>query len=169
MDCVLDQLRTLASDQLQQETCLERQIEELFDNEQSVLIERLNSTCLQLADTSLLIDDLKQLRSRLALAATLSGNVSATVRRIDCARTKAAACLARIDDVLELKHAARHVRDALQQFEFEKAAGHVQRFRSIDFGAIRDSASQLTGVLPKSRCGCCLKKMEINWFLFNVD
>jgi hypothetical protein len=145
MNCFVDQLRSLAIDHQHQEQLLEQQIEQLFDQQQTTLAERLNVTCRQLSDSNLLVDDLKQLQSRLTLAATLAGNVSATVRRIDCARAKAADCLARVDDVLELKHAARHVRDALQASEFERAAGHVQRFRSIDFGAIRNSASQLTG------------------------
>ncbi|OWF48034.1 conserved oligomeric Golgi complex subunit 4-like [Mizuhopecten yessoensis] len=84
--------------------------------------------------------DSKQLSSMVSFTSTLAENVSSKVRQLDLAKSNVTAAITRVEDILDLKFCTDGVQTALQNEDYEKAAGHVHRFRSLDENILRMSS-----------------------------
>nr|KAG5690988.1 hypothetical protein BaRGS_007335 [Batillaria attramentaria] len=76
----------------------------------------------------------------ISFTSTLAENVSGKVRKLDLAKSRVVECSQRVEDILDLKFCTDGVQIALQNEDYEKAAGHVHRFRNLDETVIRMSA-----------------------------
>ncbi|XP_025115796.1 conserved oligomeric Golgi complex subunit 4-like isoform X2 [Pomacea canaliculata] len=76
----------------------------------------------------------------ISFTSTLAENVSGKVRKLDLAKSRVVECSQRVEDILDLKFCTDGVQIALQNEDYEKAAGHVHRFRNLDETVIRISA-----------------------------
>ncbi|XP_053401877.1 conserved oligomeric Golgi complex subunit 4-like [Mercenaria mercenaria] len=92
-----------------------------------------------LPNLQMLQTDSKQLSSMVSFTSTLAENVSSKVRQLDLAKNRVTACIQRVEDILDLKYCTDGVQQALQNEDYEKAAGHIHRFRSLDENVLRMS------------------------------
>ncbi|KAL4234686.1 Golgi transport complex subunit 4 [Mactra antiquata] len=92
-----------------------------------------------LPNLQMLHTDSKQLSSMVSFTSTLAENVSSKVRQLDLAKNRVTSCIQRVEDILDLKYCTDGVQQALQNEDYEKAAGHVHRFRSLDENVLRMS------------------------------
>ncbi|XP_062573377.1 conserved oligomeric Golgi complex subunit 4-like, partial [Saccostrea cucullata] len=106
---------------------------------QSTLENRMSGLHKILPNLQILETDSKQLSSMVSFTSTLAENVSSKVRQLDVAKSQVTACITRVEDILDLKFCTDGVQTALQNEDYEKAAGHVHRFRSLDENILRMS------------------------------
>ncbi|XP_048748000.1 conserved oligomeric Golgi complex subunit 4-like isoform X2 [Ostrea edulis] len=106
---------------------------------QSSLEKKMSGLHKILPNLQILETDSKQLSSMVSFTSTLAENVSSKVRQLDVAKSQVTACITRVEDILDLKFCTDGVQTALQNEDYEKAAGHVHRFRSLDENILRMS------------------------------
>ena len=118
---------------------LENEIDSLLDRESDYeqTIKEIYSKMPNLDD---LLDDTKQLSSKINVTSKISINVSSKIRKLDCAKERVAACLQRIGDILDLKFCTQNIEKALANNDYEKAAAHIHRFLSIDENNLKKSS-----------------------------
>ncbi|XP_060563239.1 conserved oligomeric Golgi complex subunit 4-like isoform X2 [Ruditapes philippinarum] len=131
--------------------------EDFINNDLSHLLERqanLEDKMLTLHRTlpnlQMLQTDSKQLSSMVSFTSTLAENVSSKVRQLDLAKNRVTACIQRVEDILDLKYCTDGVQQALQNEDYEKAAGHIHRFRSLDENVLRMSEMASEGMSSSS-------------------
>ncbi|ESO82827.1 hypothetical protein LOTGIDRAFT_108827, partial [Lottia gigantea] len=98
-----------------------------------------------LPNLQILMNDSKQLSSMISFTSTLAENVSSKVRKLDLAKSQVSQCITRVEDILDLKFCTDGVQTALQNEDYETAAGHVHRFRNLDESVIRMSSDTAEG------------------------
>ncbi|XP_038069767.1 conserved oligomeric Golgi complex subunit 4-like [Patiria miniata] len=76
--------------------------------------------------------DAKQLGSMISFTSDLAENVSGKVRELDVAKNRVQIAIQRVNDILDLKFCTDGVQTALQSENYEKAAGHIHRYLSLD-------------------------------------
>lgn len=87
--------------------------------------------------------DAEHLTQTLGFSAQLADNVSGKIRHLDNAKQRVEESLQRIKDVLDLRFCTEGVQVAMQNEEYEVAAGHIQRFLKMDEGLLRRSAEEM--------------------------
>lgn len=85
--------------------------------------------------------DAEKLSGIINETATLAENVSEKVRRLDVTRCRVSECQQRVHDLLDLQLCSEGVQTALNNEDYEKAAGHVHRFLSIDQEILKQTAA----------------------------
>ncbi|KAB7494069.1 Conserved oligomeric Golgi complex subunit 4 [Armadillidium nasatum] len=84
--------------------------------------------------------DARKLENTISFTCQLANNVSAKVRELDIAKGRVSEVQKRVGDLLDLEGCAGGVATALSQEDYEKAAGHIYRFLSMDETVLRHSA-----------------------------
>ncbi|XP_049774280.1 conserved oligomeric Golgi complex subunit 4 isoform X2 [Schistocerca cancellata] len=87
--------------------------------------------------------DAKQLVEMISFTSTLAENVSAKVRQLDLARSRASECQQRVHDLLDLQLCSNGVQAALHNEDYEKAAAHIHRFLSMDETLVQQTADDV--------------------------
>ncbi|XP_076448808.1 conserved oligomeric Golgi complex subunit 4-like [Babylonia areolata] len=126
---------------------VEEQLKGLLEH-QGTLESKMTSLHKMLPNLQILETDSRQLNSMISFTSTLAENVSGKVRKLDLAKSRVVECSQRVEDILDLKFCTDGVQIALQNEDYEKAAGHVHRFRNLDETVIRMSAE--TNEVPGS-------------------
>ncbi|KAL8591236.1 hypothetical protein ACOMHN_017560 [Nucella lapillus] len=130
-----------------QEDDVEEELKGLLEH-QNTLESKMSSLHKMLPNLQILETDSRQLNSMISFTSTLAENVSGKVRKLDLAKSRVVECSQRVEDILDLKFCTDGVQIALQNEDYEKAAGHVHRFRNLDETVIRMSAE--TSEVPGS-------------------
>ncbi|XP_071785731.1 conserved oligomeric Golgi complex subunit 4-like [Asterias amurensis] len=116
--------------------CVEEQgmtdnIDGLLDRQTN--LEAKMSTLQRLGQNLQLVhSDSKQLGSMISFTSDLAENVSSKVRELDVAKNRVQIAIQRVNDILDLKFCTDGVKTALQAENYEKAAGHIHRYLSLD-------------------------------------
>lgn len=121
-----------------EEESMNAELDNLLEH-QSALENKMSGLHKILPNLQILETDSKQLSSMVSFTSTLAENVSSKVRQLDVAKSQVTACITRVEDILDLKFCTDGVQTALQNEDYEKAAGHVHRFRSLDENILRMS------------------------------
>ena len=79
----------------------------------------------------------------LAFSAQLAESVSGKIRHLDRAKQRVEESLQRIEDILDLRFCTEGVQLAMQNEEYEVAAGHIHRFLKMDESALFRSAEDM--------------------------
>lgn len=66
----------------------------------------------------------------------------------DLFQSQVTSCLTRVEDILDLKFCTDGVQSALQMEDYETAAGHIHRFRSLDENILRMTSDAGEGIPP---------------------
>ena len=92
--------------------------------------------------------DAQQLHSTILFTATLAEQVSGIVRQLDLAKSHALDCAQMVEDILDRQLCAEGVHIAMQDEDFERAAGHIHRLRNLDETVVRmeRATSDISGV-----------------------
>ncbi|XP_070191423.1 conserved oligomeric Golgi complex subunit 4-like [Littorina saxatilis] len=120
----------------EQEAEVEEDLKGLLEH-QNTLESKMSSLHKMLPNLQILETDSRQLNSMISFTSTLAENVSGKVRKLDLAKSRVVECSERVEDILDLKFCTDGVQIALQNEDYEKAAGHVHRFRNLDETVIR--------------------------------
>ncbi|KAH9495947.1 Golgi transport complex subunit 4 [Bulinus truncatus] len=127
-----------------EEIDIDEELKMLLDH-QSTLENKMSSLHKMIPNLQILEADSKQLYGMISFTSTLAENVSSKVRKLDLAKSRVVDCIQRVEDILDLKFCTDGVQTALQNEDYEKAAGHIHRFRSLDETVIRMSAETNEG------------------------
>ncbi|KAH9495945.1 Golgi transport complex subunit 4 [Bulinus truncatus] len=127
-----------------QQIDIDEELKMLLDH-QSTLENKMSSLHKMIPNLQILEADSKQLYGMISFTSTLAENVSSKVRKLDLAKSRVVDCIQRVEDILDLKFCTDGVQTALQNEDYEKAAGHIHRFRSLDETVIRMSAETNEG------------------------
>ncbi|GLH15973.1 Conserved oligomeric Golgi complex subunit 4 [Gryllus bimaculatus] len=150
----------------QEEEAVNLRLESLFKR-QCHIEGKLRGMTKVLPNLQIVHSDAQQLAEMITFTSTLAENVSAKVRQLDIARSRASDCQQRVHDLLDLQLCAEGVKASLHSEDYEKAAAHVHRFLAMDqhlleqtadiaedctnvtnsFSLLQDAASQLRSVV----------------------
>ncbi|KAL5021531.1 hypothetical protein ScPMuIL_000686 [Solemya velum] len=119
-------------------------LDELLE-EQMLLENKMAGLHKMLPNLQNLQTDSKQLSSMVSFTSTLAENVSSKVRQLDLAKSHVTSCMQRVEDILDLKFCTDGVQASLQGEDYEKAAGHIHRFRNLDETVLRMSSDSNEG------------------------
>lgn len=75
-----------------------------------------------------------------------SENISNKVRALDCARSRVEECQQRVSDLIDLELCSQGVQTAILNEDYEKGAGHVHRFLSMDQSLLQQTATDTENV-----------------------
>ncbi|XP_037959920.1 conserved oligomeric Golgi complex subunit 4 isoform X2 [Teleopsis dalmanni] len=92
-----------------------------------------------------LAKDSEKLNSKIIFTAELAESVSAKVRRLDMARTRASECQQRVHDLIDLQLCSQGVMTAIRDEDYEKGAGHIGRFLAMDQILLQRTADDVQG------------------------
>ncbi|XP_071496788.1 conserved oligomeric Golgi complex subunit 4-like [Diadema antillarum] len=113
--------------------------EQLVTDEISVLLDhhghlesKMNSLHRMGPNLQLVLTDAKQLSGMIGFTSELAENVSSKVRQLDLAKSRVQSAIQRVNDILDLKFCTDGVQTALQSEDYEKAAGHIHRYLTLD-------------------------------------
>jgi len=120
----------------EEETQVDDELKHLLDH-QGILESKMSGLQKMLPNLHILETDSKQLSGMISFTSTLAENVSSKVRKLDLAKSRVVECMQRVEDILDLKFCIDGVQTALQNEDYEKAASHIHRFRSLDETVIR--------------------------------
>ncbi|XP_059139126.1 conserved oligomeric Golgi complex subunit 4-like, partial [Physella acuta] len=126
------------------EVYIDDELKELLEH-QGLLEHKMSSLHKMIPSLQMLEADSKQLCGMISFTSTLAENVSSKVRKLDLAKSRVVDCMQRVEDILDLKFCTDGVQTALQNEDYEKAAGHIHRFRSLDETVIRMSTETTEG------------------------
>ncbi|KAL0275674.1 UNVERIFIED_CONTAM: hypothetical protein PYX00_003462 [Menopon gallinae] len=87
--------------------------------------------------------DAEKLAKIVEITSALAENVSEKVKRLDTTRSRVSECQQRVQDLLDLQLCSEGVQTALKNEDYEKAAGHIHRFLSIDQKVLKQTASDV--------------------------
>ncbi|VDI53366.1 conserved oligomeric Golgi complex subunit 4 [Mytilus galloprovincialis] len=121
-----------------EEVTINSDLEKLIEN-QGRLENKMGNMHKVIPNIQILETDSKNLSNMVAFTSTLAENVSSKVRQLDLAKSRVTSCIARVEDILDLKFCTDGVQTALQNEDYEKAASHVHRFRNLDENVLRMS------------------------------
>ncbi|XP_067651434.1 conserved oligomeric Golgi complex subunit 4-like [Haliotis asinina] len=127
-----------------EELTVEDELKGLLDH-QSRLESKMVGLHKALPNLQILETDSRQLSSMISFTSTLADNVSSKVRKLDLAKSRVSDCIERVEDILDLKFCTDGVQTALQNEDYEKAAGHIHRYRNLDESVLRMSADNDEG------------------------
>ncbi|CAL1534730.1 unnamed protein product [Lymnaea stagnalis] len=127
-----------------EEISIDDELKTLLDH-QGILESKMSSLHKMMPGLQILEADSKQLCGMISFTSTLAENVSSKVRKLDLAKSHVVDCMQRVEDILDLKFCTDGVQTALQNEDYEKAAGHIHRFRSLDETVIRMSSETNEG------------------------
>ena len=127
-----------------EEKQVDDELKSILDH-QGILENKMSGLQKMLPNLNILETDSKQLSGMISFTSTLAENVSSKVRKLDLAKSRVVECIQRVDDILDLKFCLDGVQTALQNEDYEKAASHIHRFRSLDETVIRMSAETNEG------------------------
>ena len=105
----------------------------------------MNAIGRTLSGLSIVHNDSIKLGDRIEHTAVLAENVSAKVRRLDEARSRVSECQHRVHDLIDLQLCSQGVTTAIKEEDFEKGAGHIHRFLSMDQNLLQRTADDVSG------------------------
>ncbi|XP_055955306.1 conserved oligomeric Golgi complex subunit 4 [Patella vulgata] len=140
----IDEIQKAYDELCRQENVIAEELSSVFEH-QAMLENKMVGLHKTLPNLQILQNDSKQLSSMISFTSTLAENVSSKVRKLDLAKSQVSQCITRVEDILDLKFCTDGVQTALQNEDYEKAAGHVHRFRNLDESVIRMSADSSEG------------------------
>ncbi|XP_065332863.1 conserved oligomeric Golgi complex subunit 4 [Cloeon dipterum] len=105
---------------------------------------KLNNITKALPNLQILHNDAVKLADMISHTSTLAESVSAKVRQLDISRSRVSECQQRVQDLQDLKLCKEGVKTALENEEYEKAAGHIHRFLAMDQAALKKTASHMS-------------------------
>ncbi|XP_005110245.2 conserved oligomeric Golgi complex subunit 4 [Aplysia californica] len=140
----LDDINAAFEKICEEEKVVDDELKNLLDH-QGILESKMSGLQKMLPNLQILETDSKQLCGMISFTSTLAENVSSKVRKLDLAKSRVVECMQRVEDILDLKFCIDGVQTALQNEDYEKAAGHIHRFRSLDETVIRMSAETTEG------------------------
>ncbi|KAJ8041998.1 Conserved oligomeric Golgi complex subunit 4 [Holothuria leucospilota] len=114
-----------------EESKIAEEIDDLLDH-QTNLESKMSSLYRSVPNLQVVSSDAKQLGSMVSFTSDLAENVSGKVRQLDLAKGRVQDAIQRVNDVLDLKFCTDGVQTALQSEDYEKAAGHIHRYLSLD-------------------------------------
>ncbi|GAB1597611.1 conserved oligomeric Golgi complex subunit 4-like [Argonauta hians] len=132
----IDKMKEALDKLCQDEEIVNEELNSLLEH-QSLLESKMLALHKMLPNLQVLDSDSKQLSTMISFTSTLAENVSSKVRQLDVAKGHVSDSIQRVEDVLDLKFCTDGVQSALQNEDYEKAAGHVHRFLSLDENVLR--------------------------------
>lgn len=103
-------------------------------------------------------DDSKKLSDMICHTADLAEKVSAKVRRLDVARIRAHEAQCRVHDLIDLQLCSQGVMYAIKEEDFEKGAGHVQRYLAMDKKLLEKTADDVSSMTSVNQAVDTLEK-----------
>lgn len=104
--------------------------------------------------------DSKKLSTQISHTSDLADSVSAKVRRLDEARMRASECQKRVHDLIDLQLCSQGVNAAIKEDDYEKGAGYVSRFLSMDKNMLQRTADDVQGNEDISSVATAVKNLE---------
>ncbi|XP_029638336.1 conserved oligomeric Golgi complex subunit 4-like [Octopus sinensis] len=132
----IDKMKEALDRLCHEEEIVNEELNSLLEH-QSLLENKMFALHKMLPNLHVLDSDAKQLSTMISFTSTLAENVSSKVRQLDVAKSHVSDSIQRVEDVLDLKFCTDGVQSALQNEDYEKAAGHVHRFLSLDENVLR--------------------------------
>ncbi|XP_055299578.1 conserved oligomeric Golgi complex subunit 4 [Sitodiplosis mosellana] len=112
---------------------------------QSKIERQMNNIGRSLAGLNVANDEANKVNSMVENTSSLAENVSAKVRRLDEARKRVSECQQRVHDLIDLQVCSQGVIAAIKSEDFEKGAGHINRFLSMDEKLLQRTADDVSG------------------------
>ncbi|KAG5675147.1 hypothetical protein PVAND_005074 [Polypedilum vanderplanki] len=103
-------------------------------------------------------DDSKKLADMIGHTADLAEKVSAKVRRLDTARTRAQEAQQRVDDLINLQLCSQGVMTAIKEENYEIGAGHVKRYLAMDKKILEKTADDVSSMTSVNQAVDTLEK-----------
>lgn len=114
-------------------------------SKQCIIESKMSGIGRAMSSLSLIANDSKKLDDQITHTAKLAESVSAKVRRLDLARSRASECQQRVHDLIDLQLCSQGVIAAIKEEDFEKCAGHIGRFLSMDQNLLQRTADDVQG------------------------
>ncbi|XP_055921896.1 conserved oligomeric Golgi complex subunit 4 [Eupeodes corollae] len=114
-------------------------------SKQCVIESKMSGIGRAMSSLSMIANDSKKLDDQITHTAQLAESVSAKVRRLDLARSRASECQQRVHDLIDLQLCSQGVIAAIKEEDFEKCAGHIGRFLSMDQNLLQRTADDVQG------------------------
>lgn len=111
---------------------------------------KMNGIGRALSGLAIVNGDSKKLSGMIGRTAILAENVSAKVRRLDEARSRVSECQQRVHDLIDLQLCSQGVTTAIKDEDFEKGAGHIHRFLSMDQNLLQRTADDVSGSISQA-------------------
>ena len=86
--------------------------------------------------------DSKSLADKIAMTCKLAEAVSKKVRDLDRTRERLNTTLSKVHDVIDVKNCIKGVSEAMAKEDYETAAAHIHRYRTIDKSVLEAKASE---------------------------
>lgn len=103
-------------------------------------------------------EDSKKLVEMISYTAQLAEKVSAKVRRLDCARSRATEVQCRVHDLIDLQLCSQGVIYAIKEEDFEKGAAHVHRYLTMDKKILQKTADDVSSMTSVNQAVETLEK-----------
>ena len=68
------------------------------------------------------------------------------MRHLDKVKTRVEAVIQRVEDILDLKNCTDGIKIALDNEDYEIAAGHIHRYRTLDTNFLKNNASESVSI-----------------------
>jgi hypothetical protein len=88
-------------------------------------------------------DEATTLAAQVAQTAALAENVSSKVRLLDRTKARLQETTKKVEDIIDLKQCIEGVAHAMEESDFETAAGHVSRFLALDESILDPKSTEL--------------------------
>lgn len=125
-----------------EEEAINSNLENLL-SKQSILDSKMNAICYFLGALNTVSTDSKKLSSQISHTSDLAESVSAKVRSVDMARSRASECQKRVHDLIDLQLCSQGVLNAIEEEDYEKGSALIGRFLSIDQNVLRRTAGDV--------------------------
>lgn len=112
-------------------------------SKQSILDSKIRAICYFLGALNTVCTDTKKLCTQISHTSDLAESVSAKVRSVDMARSRASECQKRVHDLIDLQLCSQGVLNAIEGGDYEKGSALIGRFLSIDQNVLRRTAGDV--------------------------
>ncbi|XP_011191365.1 conserved oligomeric Golgi complex subunit 4 [Zeugodacus cucurbitae] len=112
-------------------------------SKQSLLDSKMSAICYFVGSLNTVSADTKKLSIQISHTSDLAESVSAKVRCVDMARSRASECQKRVHDLIDLQLCSQGVLKAIEEEDYEKGSALIGRFLSIDQNVLRRTAGDV--------------------------
>ncbi|CAD6994603.1 unnamed protein product [Ceratitis capitata] len=126
----------------EEENDIDTNLENLL-SKQSLIESKMGAICYFLGTLNTVVADTKKLSTQISHTANLAESVSAKVRSVDLARSRASECQQRVHDLIDLQLCSQGVLKAIEEEDYEKGSALIGRFLSIDQNVLQRTAGDV--------------------------
>ncbi|XP_004523419.1 conserved oligomeric Golgi complex subunit 4 [Ceratitis capitata] len=126
----------------EEENDIDTNLENLL-SKQSLIESKMGAICYFLGTLNTVVADTKKLSTQISHTANLAESVSAKVRCVDLARSRASECQQRVHDLIDLQLCSQGVLKAIEEEDYEKGSALIGRFLSIDQNVLQRTAGDV--------------------------